>query len=417
MDKVYIIMKHIVVIGAGPSGLLAAHYAAKQGGKVTILEKNNILGKKLRITGKGRCNITNASDIEALISNIYRNGNFMYSSLYSYTNENLISDLSKYGLKIKIERGNRVFPKSDKALDVVKTLEKMVDDDNINIVFNKAVKKIEHKSNKITGISLSNGEKIYADAVILATGGLSYPLTGSTGDGYTLAKELGHSITRIKPALIGMETSPIPYNSMVGLNLRNISIVLKSNGKKIYDDFGELEFRRYGIDGPVIKSASCFIEDFKENNYEIVLDLKPALSFEKLDSRIQRDFKKYSNKKFEDSLIDLIPRDMIDYILDLSQIERNKPVHQVTKEERLFLTRTIKNIVFDIKKLRPIDEAIVTSGGISVKEINPSTMESKKIEGLYFAGEIVDVDAFTGGYNLQMAFSMGYLAGVNSAIK
>ena len=408
-------MKKVAVIGAGAAGSMAAYFAAKSGADVTVYEKNNIIGRKLRITGKGRCNITNASDVEDIISNIYRNGNFMYSALYSFTNDSLMELFKEYGLKLKVERGNRVFPESDKALDVVLTIEKMLKNAGVKIEFNTKVDSIIVNNGKVEGLQLGNGKKVQADSVIIATGGVSYPLTGSTGDGYKMAGKLGHNITRLKPALAGLETKETPRKEMVGLNLRNIGINLFENNKKVYEDFGELEFRNYGIDGPTIKSASCYVEDTEKKSYYVVLDLKPALSEEKLDLRIQRDFKKYMNKNFENALKDLLPKSMMDFVIDLSGIDRYKPVHQVTKEERAKLLSSIKKIRFDITKIRPIEEAIVTSGGIEVKEINPSTMESKKVKGLYFAGEVVDIDAYTGGYNLQAAFSMGYLAGISSS--
>lgn len=408
-------MKKVAVIGAGAAGCIAAYFAAKSGADVTIYEKNNVIGKKLRITGKGRCNITNASDVEDIISNIYRNGNFMYSALYSFTNENLMELFREYGLELKVERGNRVFPKSDKAIDVVITIEKMLKSAGVKIKFGEKVENIFLEGDKVSAVKLNGNKKEKADAVIVATGGVSYPLTGSTGDGYKLAGSAGHNITRLKPALVGLETEDAPRSKMVGLNLRNVGITLVENNKKIYEDFGEMEFRNYGIDGPTIKSASCYIEEMEKNNYSVYLDLKPALSDEKLDMRIQRDFKKYMNKNFENSLNDLLPKSMIDFVIDISEIDRYKPVHQITKDERKKLIKSIKNIEFKIKKIRPIEEAIVTSGGIEVKEINPSTMESKKIRGLFFAGEVVDIDAYTGGYNLQAAFSMGYLAGVSAS--
>lgn len=408
-------MKKVAIIGAGAAGSIAAYFAAKSGADVTVYEKNNIIGRKLRITGKGRCNITNASDLEDIISNIYRNGNFMYSALYSFSNDNLMDLFKEYGLKLKIERGNRVFPESDKALDVVLTIEKMLKDAGVKIEFNKKVESIIIEDERIKGIKLGDGKKIFADSVVIATGGVSYPLTGSSGDGYKMAGKAGHNITRLKPALAGLETVQLPRKEMIGLNLRNIGIGLYENNKKIYEDFGELEFRNYGIDGPTIKSASCYVEDTQKNTYYIVLDLKAALSEEKLDLRIQRDFKKYMNKNFENALNDLLPKSMIDFVISLSEIDRYKAVHQITKKERRKLLESIKKIRFDIKKIRPIEEAIVTSGGVEVKEINPATMESKKVEGLYFAGEIVDIDAYTGGYNLQAAFSMGYLAGISSS--
>lgn len=407
--------KKVVVIGGGAAGMMAGYFAAKEGASVTILEKNKMLGRKIRISGKGRCNLTNASDLETIINNIYRNGNFMYSSLYSFTNDNLIDLFESFGLKLKTERGNRVFPVSDKAIDVVKTMEKMLDSRNVRVKTSSTVKNIILEDEKVKGVVLSNGTKMMADRVIVTTGGKSYPLTGSTGDGYIMAKKCGHSITDLYPALVGLETREPISEELVGLNLRNISINLYKNGKKIYEDFGELEYRDYGIDGPLIKSASCYMDNFQKNNYKIVLDLKPALTYEKLDARILRDFEKYSNKPFEKSLKDLLPKKMIDYIVYKTGIDRKKPVHQVSKEERHILLGLIKGVEYDIKRLRPIEEAIVTEGGISVKEVNPSTMESKVVEGLYFAGEILDINGFTGGYNLQIAFSTGYLAGINSA--
>lgn len=395
--------------------MMAGYFAAKEGASVTILEKNKMLGRKIRISGKGRCNLTNASDLETIINNIYRNGNFMYSSLYSFTNDNLIDLFESFGLKLKTERGNRVFPVSDKAIDVVKTMEKMLDSRNVRVKTSSTVKNIILEDEKVKGVVLSNGTKMMADRVIVTTGGKSYPLTGSTGDGYIMAKKCGHSITDLYPALVGLETREPISEELVGLNLRNISINLYKNGKKIYEDFGELEYRDYGIDGPLIKSASCYMDNFQKNNYKIVLDLKPALTYEKLDARILRDFEKYSNKPFEKSLKDLLPKKMIDYIVYKTGIDRKKPVHQVSKEERHILLVLIKGVEYDIKRLRPLEEAIVTEGGISVKEVNPSTMESKLVEGLYFAGEILDINGFTGGYNLQIAFSTGYLAGINSA--
>lgn len=410
-------MKKVAIIGAGAAGCMAAYFAAENGAEVTVFEKNNMIGKKLRITGKGRCNITNASDIEDIISNIYRNGNFMYSALYSFTNEDLMNLFESNGLKLKVERGNRVFPKSDKAIDVVRTLEKILDSKKVKIRFNSEVKEVLVENKKISGIKLKDNTKFICDSVIVTTGGISYPLTGSTGDGLKMARELGHTTTRIKPALVGMETIEKPYREMVGLNLRNIGIRLTKNGKKIYDDFGEMEFRDYGVDGPTVKSASCFVEDTNKDKYILILDMKPALSKEKLDLRIQRDFKKYMNKKYENSLKDLLPAAIIDFVIDKSEIDRMKPVHQITKEERKKLVETIKEYHFNIKKIRPIEEAIVTSGGIETNEINPSTMESKIIKGLYFAGEVIDVDTYTGGYNLQVAFSTGYLAGKSSSEK
>lgn len=408
-------MKKVLVVGGGAAGMMAAYFAAKEGAQVTILEKNKLLGRKIRITGKGRCNVTNASDLETIIKNIYRNGNFMYSSLYSFTNDDLMDLFRSFGLDLKTERGNRVFPVSDRAIDVVRTMEKMLDSQGVKIKTGARVKSLIIDQARAKGLVLADGKKIFADKIILATGGKSYPLTGSTGDGYIMAQQCGHKVTSLYPSLIGMETIGEIKKELVGLNLRNISIGLYKNNKKIYDDFGELEFRDYGLDGPVIKSSSCYIDDFRKNNYRLMLDLKPALSSEKLDARILRDFDKYSKSSIEAGLKDLLPKRMIGYIIDRLAIDGKKPVHQVSKEERQDLLALIKGISFDIKRLRPMDEAIITEGGIEVKEVNPSTMESKIVKDLYFAGEILDVNGFTGGYNLQIAFSTGYLAGVSSA--
>ncbi|WP_101773054.1 BaiN/RdsA family NAD(P)/FAD-dependent oxidoreductase [Peptostreptococcus faecalis] len=410
-------MKKVVVVGAGPAGIFASYFASKSGADVILIEKNSMIGKKLRITGKGRCNICNASDIESIIKNIYKNGNFMYSSIYSFSNEDVMNVLKEHGLEIKVERGNRVFPKSDKAIDVVKTLDRMLNKEGVKVYLNTSVKKIvlDENTNSACGIITENGKHIAADSVIIATGGVSYPLTGSTGDGYKFAKQCGHTVSKLKASLVGIEVDKKIPGELVGLNLRNISINLYKNNKKIYEDFGELEFRNYGIDGPVIKSASCYIDDEKNDKCSISLDLKPALSHEKLDMRIQRDFAKNMNKTFEKSLGELLPKKIIDFVIEISGIDKNKLVHQITKVERKNLVDLLKNINFDVVKLRPIEEAIVTSGGIVVKEINPSTMESKFINGLYFSGEVIDVDAFTGGYNLQVAFSTGYLAGINAS--
>nr|WP_314277811.1 NAD(P)/FAD-dependent oxidoreductase [uncultured Peptostreptococcus sp.] len=407
--------KKVIIIGAGPAGMMAAYFAAKEGASVVLIEKNKLLGRKIRITGKGRCNITNASDLETIISNIYKNGNFMYSSLYSFTNEDLMNLFEEFGLSLKVERGNRVFPTSDKAIDVVIAMEKMLLSQNVSVIKNTRVRKILLDGQKVRGLKLNNGEEILADSIIIATGGKSYPLTGSTGDGYQFARECGHKVTALYPGLVGLETKNRIDKDLIGLKLKNIAISLYKNNKMVYEDFGELEYRDYGLDGPVIKSASCYIDTFKDFSYRILVDLKPALTKEKLDARILRDFGKYTNCKFEQGLKDLLPKNIISSIIRLVGIDGQKPVHQISKEERLRLVNSLKGIEYQIKGTRPIEEAIVTDGGVEIKEVNPTTMESKLVEGLYFAGEVIDVNAFTGGYNLQVAFSTGYLAGINSA--
>ncbi len=406
-------LKKVVVIGGGAAGMVAASTASSMGHDVTLLEKNERLGRKLLITGKGRCNITNNCDIEELIENTPTNGKFLYSAFYTFTNEQVIDMFNSLGVKTKTERGKRVFPESDKAKDVVVALEKQMKQNKVNVVLNSNVKKIEQKNGKIESVVLSNNKVIKCDSVIIATGGVSYPRTGSTGDGYKFAKSLGHTIIKPKPSLIGLETFEDVY-SLNKLSLRNIAIkVIDKKGKSIYEDFGEMEFSDIGIEGPVIRSASCRMKSFENETYKVIVDLKPALDKEMLDKRIQKDFKKYTNKKFENSLDDLLPKKLIPYIIDLSGIDKDLVVHQISRKQRKDLVNLLKNLEFNIRKYKPIDEAIITSGGIKTSEINSSTMESKLIEGLFFAGEVIDVDAYTGGFNLQIAFSTGYLAGIS----
>ncbi|UPA31358.1 NAD(P)/FAD-dependent oxidoreductase [Terrisporobacter glycolicus] len=407
-------MKTVVVIGGGPAGMMAASTAADNGANVILLEKQHRLGRKLLITGKGRCNITNDCDVEELIENVPTNGKFLYSAFYTFTNYDAVNMFNSLGLATKTERGKRVFPESDKALDVVKALEKQIKHKKVKIILDAKVNKIIAKDNKIEKVIYNNNEVITCDSVILATGGMSYPLTGSTGDGYKFAKSLGHTIISPKPSLIGIEVQENFVKDLEKLSLRNVAItVINSKNKKIYDDFGELEFTKYGLDGPIIKSASCRMKDTSKENYKINLDLKPALDEEKLDKRIIKDFTKYTNKNFENSLDDLLPKKLIPIIIELSEIPRHLKVNQISKKQRLNLVHLLKNLTFTVKRYRPIEEAIVTSGGIKVSEINSSTMESKIIKNLFFAGEIIDVDAYTGGFNLQIAYSTAYLAGTN----
>lgn len=405
-------MKKVVVIGAGAAGMMAAATAADRGLDVTLLEKNQRVGRKILITGKGRCNITSDCDIEELIENVPTNGKFLYSAFYTFTNTDVIEMFNNLGVKTKTERGKRVFPESDRALDIAKALEKQIKNKNVKLMLNSEVDKIIAKDNKIEKVILKNKQQIKCDALIVATGGLSYPLTGSTGDGYKFARSVGHTIIDTKPSLIGIEVQEKYVSELEKLSLRNIEItVYNSKNKKVYDDFGELEFTKYGLDGPVIKSASCRMKDTTKENYKISIDLKPALDEEKLDKRIQKDFQKYTNKKFEKSLDDLLPKKLIPIIIKLSEISPDIVVHQISREQRKNLVKLLKNFTFTVKRYRPIEEAIITSGGIKVSEINSSTMESKLINGLFFAGEVIDVDAYTGGFNLQIAFSTGYLAG------
>ncbi|MBB1548392.1 MAG: NAD(P)/FAD-dependent oxidoreductase [Clostridiales bacterium] len=397
----------VIIIGGGPAGMLAAIKSKKEKNQVTIIEKNKILGKKMLITGKGRCNITSGVDMSEFIKNVPSNGKFLYSSFKNFTNKDILKLLN---IPVKLERGNRYFPVSDKAKDVVDALEKELS--GVEILTNTSVTEIITKNNEAIGVKTNKGD-FFADKIILATGGKSYPLTGSTGDGYEMAKKLGHTITKIKPALVPLvakKESKIQCQQMQGLSLRNVGLKLFNNNKLIYEDFGEMLFTHYGVTGPIILSASSHLVRQELNNPRIEIDLKPALTDEKLDERILRDFETEKNKEFRNALDQLLPQKMIPVILEILQI--NKKVNEVKKVERQKLVRTLKHFSIEIEGFRDISEAIITSGGINVKEINPKTMESKLIKNLYFAGEIIDVDAYTGGFNLQIAYSTGYTAGI-----
>ena len=402
----------IVVIGGGAAGLMAAISAAERGAEVTLIEKNNDVGKKIRITGKGRCNVTNACPTEEIFENIPTNHNFLYSAIYSFTNYDTMDFFESCGVELKEERGQRIFPVSDKAADIVSALKKKAAQLKVKTVFDRAVE-ITTDEDRVSSVKCEKGT-YFADSVILATGGKSYPLTGSNGEGYVIAEKLGHTISKIKPALVPIETVE-DTASLMGLSLKNINItLLDKNGKKKFSDFGEMLFTHFGMTGPVILSSSSHMGENPEG-MKIEIDLKPALDEVALDKRILRDFEKYQNRNFENSLSDLLPNKMIDYVVMRSGIDRYKKVNSVTKEERRNLLMALKNLSFTVKKYRPVEEAIVTSGGINVKEINASTMESRKVKGLFFAGEIIDVDAYTGGFNLQIAFSSGHLAGEKAA--
>ena len=404
--------KTAIVIGGGPAGMIAAGTLSKECDNVLLIEKNKFLGKKLRITGKGRCNITNNADIEEFINNVPTNPRFLYSAFYSFTNQDIINLLESLGVKTKVERGERVFPESDSAKDVADALKKYALSKNVTLI-NAEVTDIMTQNNKITGVKTSKGD-FFADYVVLATGGCSYPLTGSDGKGYILAESLGHTIVKPKPSLIPIVTHEKWVADLMGLSLKNIEIsVPNKKGKKIYTDFGEMLFTHFGVSGPVILSASAHMKNIDKEDYKISIDLKPALDFEKLDKRICRDFEQFKNKHIINALDELLPKALIPVIIRLSQIPEHKAVNSITKEERHALIKTIKELTVSVKGFRPIDEAIITSGGIKVSEINPSTMESKIIENLYFAGEIIDVDAYTGGFNLQIAYSTGYLAAIS----
>ncbi len=404
----------VVVIGGGAAGMMAAATAAKRGKNVLLIEKNRILGKKMLITGKGRCNITNAcDDVEELINNVTKNSSFLYSSFYTFTNQDTISFFNGIGVATKVERGNRVFPVSDKSTEVVDAFVRHIKKCGVKIVTDKVLA-LDMYEDKICGVVTEKHGKIKAQSVVVATGGMSYQATGSTGDGYRFANDTGHTVTEIIPSLVPVEIEEKWAYEIMGLSLKNIEItVLNDKNKKVYNDFGELMFAHFGLTGPVILSASAHMRPMESGKYRIVLDLKPALEHKTLDARIVRDFQKYANKDFVNSLGDLLPSGLIDIIIELSGIDPHKKVNSITKEERQRLVQTIKGIEFNVTGFCPIEQAIITSGGVSVKEIDPSTMESKKVKGLFFAGEVIDVDAYTGGFNLQIAFSTGVLAGSN----
>ena len=414
----------VIVIGGGPAGIIAAIKSKEENNDVTILEKNDILGKKILVTGKGRCNITNGAEISEFINNIPGNGKFLYSAFENFNNKDIIKLLKEEGLETKEERGNRIFPVTDNANDVRVSLSRKVRKLGIEVLTNAKVEKVIVKDGIAIGVEYNNNEKMYGDKIIISTGGASYPTTGSTGDGYEMAKEVGHTIKEIRPSLVPLETYEKRYcKEMQGLSLRNIEIKLidTQKDKTIYKDFGEMMFTHFGVTGPVVISSSAHLVRYKNINQlmkdkkiKLIIDLKPALSIEKLDDRILRDFAEFKNKEFKNSLDKLLPQKMIPVIIELSKIEPDKKVNEITKEERLNLVKIIKNLEMYISGFRPISEAIVTAGGISTKEINPKTMESKIVKNLYFAGEVIDVDAYTGGFNLQIAYSTGYTAGMNN---
>ena len=427
-------MSKVVVIGGGPAGMFAAYFAAKNGHKVTLLEQNEKLGKKLYITGKGRCNITNASDMENLFANVCSNEKFLYSAFYSYTNEQVVEFFESYGLRTKVERGNRVFPVSDHSSDVIATLSKALKDVGVDVKLYTKVSKLlteEYQDENgetvvvdkkagtlkqvIRGVVLEDDTTIMADAVVLATGGISYPSTGATGDGYRFAEGLNHKIVEPTPSLVPFEVQEAWVTQMQGLSLKNVAITIEREGKKLYNDFGEMLFTHFGVSGPMILSASASIKPayFKDFAHELTLkiDLKPALDKEQLDKRILKDFEEAKNKQYKNSIQKLLPSKMIPIIIELSGIDPDKKVNEITKEERMKLAELLKGLPMTIIGLRGWNEAIITKGGVSVKNVNPSTMESKLVNGLYFAGELLDLDAMTGGYNLQIAWSTGYLAG------
>ena len=409
------ISKKVVVIGAGASGLMAAGFAAENGAKVTLIEKNKRVGRKIMITGKGRCNVTNNCDVQNFIRNVPVNGRFLYSALNSFTPQDAIDFFEQLGLQLKTERGNRVFPMSDKAVDVVDTLHDFVIDKGCKIVCDNAVSLII-ENNEIIGVKCEN-ETYYSDSIIVCCGGESYPLTGSTGDGYTLAKQAGHTVTELKPSLVPLESKNPDCKSMQGLSLKNVSLKIVDNKsqKTVFSDFGEMLFAHFGMSGPMILSASSQIRDISDGKYTAVIDLKSALTPVQLDKRLQNDFRENSNKDISNSFSKLLPRKIIVPVLKRWGVPFDKKCNSVTKEERRKLCEILKEFTVEISGFRPIEEAIITSGGVKTSEINPKTMESKLVKGLYFAGEVIDCDAYTGGFNLQIAWSTGRLAGVSAA--
>lgn len=405
-------MSKVIVIGGGAAGMFAAIQAAKKGHQVVLLEKNEKLGKKIYITGKGRCNITNACDTEELFQNVMRNRKFLYSAFYGCSNYQVMDFFESNGLPIKTERGERVFPQSDHSSDVIAVLQRVLKQEGVEIHLYTEVKKISMQEGTVTGVFLTDGSFLSAEQVIVATGGCSYVTTGSTGDGYRFAQEAGHEVTKLFPSLVPFETEEAWIQELQGLSLKNVSVKIEKNGKVLYDAFGEMLFTHYGVSGPLLLSASSVVNDYADKMpLTMTIDLKPALDEEQLDKRILRDFEENQNRQFKNAVQKLFPAKLIPVMIRLSGISPEKKVNEITKEERQGFVKLIKAFPLHLARFRDFKEAIITRGGVSVKEINPSTMESKLVKGLYFAGEVLDLDALTGGFNLQIAWSTGYLAG------
>ena len=403
-------MAKVIVIGGGAAGMMAAIIAARNGKEVTVLEQNEKLGKKLFITGKGRCNFTNACDIEDLFGNVISNPKFMYSAFYTFSNDMVMDFFEELGMPYKVERGNRVFPVSDHSSDVIKALEKEMRRLGVVICLNTKVKSLIIEKNICKGVELVNKkEKIYADSVIITTGGVSYPRTGACKDGYIFAKQAGHTIVTPSPSLVPIELEEDCCKDLMGISLKNVSATIYADNKKVYSDFGEMLFTHFGVSGPIIIKASAYIQKYLQKNLSLTIDLKPALDEKQLDERILKDFQLFQNKQLKNALDKLLLRALIPVVIEKSGLDGDKKVNELTKEERRILGHTIKYMPFSIIGLRSWDEAIVTKGGVSVKEIDPGTMESKLTGGLYFAGEVLDLDALTGGFNLQIAWSTDYL--------
>lgn len=407
-------MSKVIVIGGGPAGMMAAYAASCQGHAVTVLEQNEKLGKKLFITGKGRCNITNAGDMDNLFANVMSNRKFLYSAFYTFDNEQALSFFENQGLRTKVERGNRVFPLSDHSSDVIAALSRALKSQNVDIRLHTKVQSLLIRDEAACGVVLSDGKTVEADDVIVATGGISYPSTGSTGDGYRMAEESGHALVECTPSLVPFETKEDWVKDLQGLSLRNVTVSIYHGKKKLFEDFGEMLFTHFGVSGPLVLSASGMIKpvQFKQELC-MYIDLKPALDAEQLDKRILREFDAAMNKQFKNVIGSLMPAKMIPVVIRLSGIDPDKKVNEVSREERQHLVQLLKRLPLTINGLRGWNEAIITKGGVSVKDINPSTMESKKVSHLFFCGEVLDLDALTGGYNLQIAWSTGYLAGIS----
>ena len=409
-------LRRVIVIGGGAAGMMAAISAAECGAQVTLYERNDRMGKKLRITGKGRCNVTNECDLNTFLTNVPTNPRFLYAPLSHFSTADTISFFESLGVPLKTERGRRVFPASDRAGDIVFAMEKKCKECGVEIL-HRRVQKILFENGAATGVALSGGVEDRADAVILCTGGKSYPLTGSDGDGYRFSQELGHKVEPLFGSLVPLVAEGKLCASMQGLSLKNVALCMidSQSGKTVYEDFGEMMFTHFGLTGPLILSASAHLKNMEPGKYTAKIDLKPALDEKTLDARLLSDFSKYKNRDLINSLDDLLPQKMIEPFISLCSIDPRKKVNSITREEREKMVKTLKGISVPIKGFRPIEEAIVTRGGVSVKEINPKTMCSKLVQGLYFAGEIIDVDAYTGGFNLQIAFSTGALAGTSAA--
>lgn len=406
-------MSNVAVIGGGAAGMMAAAAAAKAGHRVRLYEKNEKLGKKIFITGKGRCNLTNACDTEELFQNVVHNSKFLYSSFYAFTNFDMIDFMEQNGCPVKIERGSRVFPVSDKSSDVIRALSSRLRDLGVEIHLQEEVADVCCEEGSVKGLRLKKNDRfVPADQVIVATGGLSYPSTGSTGDGYRFARQLGHKITELSPALVPFAAEEPFVRELQGLSLRNIKAKVLNGKRVLYEEFGEMLFTHYGVSGPVLLSASSYAASaIRKAPLTLVIDLKPALSEEQLDARILRDFEEFKNKQYKNALGNLLPAKLIPVVIDRSGILPEKKVNEITREERQRLIGQIKGFSLTLTGLRDYKEAIITQGGVNVREVNPSTMESRLVRGLFFAGEVLDLDAVTGGFNLQIAWSTGYLAG------